>query len=228
MSNWCSNVLTITGLSKDLKRFKKEVQGCKAEYFLNEQERKMFSSVKEKHKSILSLNKLCPIPRNILKKGYNDAGYNWQVENWGTKWDLGEDIEFNESDRKLEYSFDTAWTPPMKAILAGSKKYPMLTFVLDYEEFSSCFGGGFECEAGKIVHDNHDWKSIYFRSTGGLMKTKTFVIQLGEHVISQDVDIKGINDYISAKLDEKMTTEEKQGVKNMYIRINAEVEVIYE
>lgn len=49
--------------------------------------------------------------------------YDWCVENWGTKWDFGRDVEYNGNKAKIkkrkngtkyvELSFDTAWGPPL-------------------------------------------------------------------------------------------------------------------
>ena len=44
----------------------------------------------------------------------DDRWYHWNIQNWGTKWDVTADsveIELEDSEM-LEVSFDTAWSPP--------------------------------------------------------------------------------------------------------------------
>lgn len=52
-----------------------------------------------------------------------DGWYDWNCENYGTKWDLdGNDVVVDELDEMIEkddsytFSFDTAWTPPLPAL----------------------------------------------------------------------------------------------------------------
>ena len=70
--------------------------------------------------------------------------YDWNVRNWGTKWDVavrdGEEypetellVEEDWSDR-LGYRFNTAWSPPISAIEELSRQYPECEITLSYEE----------------------------------------------------------------------------------------------
>ena len=51
---------------------------------------------------------------NLLEFGY-PSWYEWNIEHWGTKWDVGEEMDsvtrIDENTVKL--SFDTAWNPPV-------------------------------------------------------------------------------------------------------------------
>lgn len=50
---------------------------------------------------------------NIEQYGFRNW-YDWQVANWGTKWDVGgADAEI--TDGVLTLSFDSAWSPPVDA-----------------------------------------------------------------------------------------------------------------
>jgi len=68
--------------------------------------------------------------------------YDWNVRNWGTKWDVAvrdneeyPDTELHdESTTTLGYKFNTAWSPPVEAITKLSKQYPSLEMNLSYEE----------------------------------------------------------------------------------------------
>ena len=53
--------------------------------------------------------------RNIELYGYKDW-YDWNVANWGTKWDVGGDDSYCERDgNTLQLGFDSAWSPPTAA-----------------------------------------------------------------------------------------------------------------
>ena len=70
-----------------------------------------------------------------------DNWYDWNIRNWGTKWDVAQgdyddwrDTTLDESDGVVRYRFDTAWSPPCEAIEKLSAQYPQLTFRLSFEE----------------------------------------------------------------------------------------------
>jgi hypothetical protein len=62
--------------------------------------------------------------------------YEWNITNWGTKWNACEaqDVHFSEDGCKAYYNFDTAWSPPIPAILKLSEKFPTSKITLDYQE----------------------------------------------------------------------------------------------
>jgi hypothetical protein len=46
-----------------------------------------------------------------------------------------------EWEGHMEYSFDTAWSPPIEFFENLAKQWPSLTFVLQYEELGMAFKG---------------------------------------------------------------------------------------
>ena len=85
-----------------------------------------------------------------MKAAYNRGGYEWCIANWGTKWGLYE-VEVLEEDPaqgRLEYTFQTAWSPPIPVVEAMAKRYPKLTFALDYFESGGGFMGSCEYQHG--------------------------------------------------------------------------------
>jgi hypothetical protein len=94
----------------------------------------------------------------------SDHWYDWNVRNWGTKWDVAvsstetysnttvEDT-VNGNNHVVHYNFETAWSRPMSALLNLSEQYPDLLFTLSYEEET---GWGGECELlrGKIISES--------------------------------------------------------------------------
>ncbi len=94
-----------------------------------------------------------------------DNWYDWNIRNWGCKWDVGisDNNEFlgtsmdELKDGGIQYNFDTAWSPPCEAIEKLSSQHPNLTFKLYYEEEQ---GWGAEVEyingEGKVILEYDD------------------------------------------------------------------------
>lgn len=87
--------------------------------------------------------------------------YNWNITNWGTKWDVAVHDEdkypetelVEESSESLFYRINTAWSPPVPIILKLSEQYPDLTINLEYEEESG-WGGEYQFDKGFITEVN--------------------------------------------------------------------------
>ena len=96
-----------------------------------------------------------------------DDWYNWNVRNWGTKWDVAVSSDDKHPDTTMEdaangenhvvhYNFNTAWSVPMPAIQTLSDQYPDLLFTLSYQEEQG-WGGEAELLRGKIIsHSTYD------------------------------------------------------------------------
>ena len=85
---------------------------------------------------------------NVEKYGASDW-YQWCINNWGTKWDVGEESDGIDrvDDNKVKLSFDTAWGPPIAF-------YEYLDEELDFEitafylEEGMGFAGKYSSESG--------------------------------------------------------------------------------
>jgi hypothetical protein len=144
MPNWVFNHLTIDGSKEDIAKVKAQVG----------------ATVKTKYKSadevdevvdrepIFSFMNILPPPEDKLEEyhavhGYSngektgDTEYNWynfNVREWGTKWDA-RDVELLEDDETyLHYKFDTAWSPPTEVITKLAEQNPNLNITLEYRE----------------------------------------------------------------------------------------------
>ena len=110
------------------------------------------------------------------KDGYNSGGYEWCNTNWGTKWGIY-DVDFTpHTKRGALLSFQSAWSPPSVAVFqALAKKFPNLTFEIEYFEGGAAYCGGMtfwsehECEDYERVHGEPDsqWSGDYSGSRGG-------------------------------------------------------------
>ena len=86
--------------------------------------------------------------------------YDWNVRNWGTKWDVANqdnespynDTSMETTDRSVIYSFNTAWSVPTPAILKLSEQYPELVFNLFYQEETG-WGGNAQFMNGKMIRE---------------------------------------------------------------------------
>lgn len=87
--------------------------------------------------------------------------YDWNVENWGTKWDASDVSQTFHEEGKVEYSFSTPWSAPLPALVALSAQYPRLEISLDWEEEQG-FGGTFRFEEGEAYEiDYYDTPSCH-------------------------------------------------------------------
>lgn len=96
-------------------------------------------------------NEFLPMPEDI-----GDLWYDWRVDNWGTKWDVGADVGTEKEERyglkatvvdnEASVSFDSAWAPPVPV-------YDELV-ELGYRVSASYFEPGM-CFCG-IYNDGHD------------------------------------------------------------------------
>tara|TARA_B100001996_G_scaffold399_1_gene401 strand:+ start:1438 stop:1950 length:513 start_codon:yes stop_codon:yes gene_type:complete len=74
---------------------------------------------------------------------HDDRWYNWQVENWGTKWDVHRDhIEWGDDDEDYcVIHFDTAWSPPEEIAAELKEKYDRVSIQWFYDEPGMEFAG---------------------------------------------------------------------------------------
>lgn len=90
----------------------------------------------------------------------------WTRENWGCKWDVGDDdsiTEFDEENNVLDLYFDSPWTPPIAAYETLVSEYGFTIQAYFYEpgnEFCGSWEGdpdlGFDLQEFDI-EGNSDW-----------------------------------------------------------------------
>jgi len=146
MANWCNNNIKIIGNEKELKKFCKKIK----ENFLNS----FIPTPKE-----LIGTQSPPIKKNqkLLIKYGADNWYDWNIKNWGTKWDFKLDYLDTQNENERTLSFDSAWEPPIEGFQRISKIYPQLIFFLDYEELGVGFKGIAKIKNGLIDNKCFDY-----------------------------------------------------------------------
>lgn len=78
----------------------------------------------------------------VKKYGY-DNWYDWNRENWGTKWDCSE-LNADWGNTFVSMFFFTAWSPPEPIYNAIVEKFPNLQVKWHYSEPGSCYSGDFD------------------------------------------------------------------------------------
>ena len=118
MPNWCNNNLTLT--HEDPAMIQRAFDALERGEFLNEfipvpQELKDtvsgFHGDPEKQRELEEQT-----ARNVAKYGAGNW-YDFCVQEWGTKWDTGEQgaSDIHPGGKMLHTAFDTAWAPPLAA-----------------------------------------------------------------------------------------------------------------
>lgn len=103
-------------------------------------------------------------PEKFDMKFEGNDWYNWNIRNWGTKWDVAvcEDDKYpstsmeeaeNGENYVVHYNFETAWSRPLPALQKLSAQYPTLLFTLSYEEETG-WGGEMEFLRGEIISES--------------------------------------------------------------------------
>lgn len=149
MAEWCSNTLTITGGKEMLDEVRE------------------FLDVKEgRYASPFCFDKVIPYPEpfrtmdaehaegKLERGGYNMGGWEWRIVNWGTKWDLGDDVDLEMGDGYLCYTFGTAWSPPIPVIERLAAMFPELDLSLHFEEKVAFFAGDRKYSGGVLTEEN--------------------------------------------------------------------------
>jgi len=104
------------------------------------------------------------LPLAEAMKFQGNHWYDFNVREWGTKWDVGVHSEDKYPDTTVEdtvngenhvvhYNFNTAWSRPMPALIKLSSQYPDLLFTLSYEEETG-WGGELELLRGVVISES--------------------------------------------------------------------------
>ena len=142
MPNWCENTLTIRADKKEDMKELKSLLNDTLEYDDYGRPYGLLGAIismpKELENTIKGRTKEKP-------NGDKYNWYDWCCSNWGTKWDVDCD-EHTIEDDYMEFSFNSAWAPPVAWLEKVASLFPNLHFSLKYDEP----GGGFMgCAKGR-------------------------------------------------------------------------------
>ena len=135
MPNWTSNILNVVGKPEDVDKFIAHMG------------------------DEMDFEKVIPSPENMFRDNLSEEDkercaaegipnwYDWQSENWGTKWNACHHegpVEIEDYEgmniKQATYRFDTAWDTPREVITALWDKWPDLDFGGGYvhEGYEGC------------------------------------------------------------------------------------------
>jgi hypothetical protein len=144
MPNWCFNTVDLTFPHPILKdRFMEKFYGFRATYpddvYFNLSIGRLLPIIDRKWHCF---NSLYPVPREVLNRGFEKAGYDWQSNSWGTKWDIFlKKEEINQTDNTVSFAVETAWSPPTGVVNKIIELYPDAIITMRYDEPGMCFVG---------------------------------------------------------------------------------------
>jgi hypothetical protein len=96
---------------------------------------------------------------NLAKYGAKDW-YDWCCSHWGTKWgDCNTELN-GQSDTHLDFSFDSAWSPPIDGLAHISTMFPTLSFTITYEEGGMGYFGATKIENGETATSDGSHEDI--------------------------------------------------------------------
>jgi len=85
---------------------------------------------------VIDFATIIPEPGNLFKDGLDQVArneckrkgipnwYDWNIENWGTKWNAYCDRIEEQDGEHVLLIFETAWTAPLPIVAALKAKYP--------------------------------------------------------------------------------------------------------
>jgi hypothetical protein len=154
MPNWVYNSMSVSGSKETIAEFK-ELAGRKAPTGFNSETGELTYDDKEEVLSFWNFKEpedkaLYFGASDYKPEGYDtwtdsermahsmkfssNGWYDWNIREWGTKWDAC-DVDLNDdSETSLGYSFNTAWSIPEPVFQAIVQKFPTLDFEFWSEE----------------------------------------------------------------------------------------------
>ena len=170
MPNWCNNNVTISGPEKKLKALSKAAEGGEHFNFMYPRSKDLDITAgfvgpddSAEQKELVRKQEA-----NEKKHGYKDW-YDWSVNCWGTKWDIGECYQNEIKDGVLHLAYDTAWSPPLgvyEHYLAKNDDVQLTAYYFEGGcDFMGCWDNGYdECFTISETSDSdleHGSLSVY-------------------------------------------------------------------
>jgi len=141
MPNWCNNSLMIEGAKEDLLEFELYAKGKCVEWKPSKDYPEPANTQRETRD--LDFAQFVRPTEEDLSKTYHEYGYDWCIENWGTKWNACYiEVIDDYKDGCLTYIFNTAWSPISQKLLdAMTGAFRKLKFTYKFDEGGCCFVG---------------------------------------------------------------------------------------
>jgi len=170
MPNWFYFTLDVSGKKEDVQAFVENVKGKEGTEFEGRE---------------FDFNHFIPQPEGLYDEKSEDNifpnWYNWNIENWGTKWNASVDDTMVMSDKdgfpyEYQYNMRTAWADPRPVIFKMIEMYPQLDFNISGEEESNAYGiyvsssEDVYLEEEPTLIDEMNDKEVFWEDSSGLWR----------------------------------------------------------
>ena len=149
MPNWCNNTITIE--HKDSAKINEVVKSLTTKINDDTDESLFFTYCKpEPDYSKTKVKSTYPeITNKEYEEDIDSKWWDWRVQNWGTKWNIGvlDEDRITVKDNTVIFNCETAWSPPLEALAELENKG--FEIECDYYEGGCAFIGRYETNAEK-------------------------------------------------------------------------------
>lgn len=148
MPNWMYNTMDVSGRSDHLDLFEERAMQPYSRLVDKFTEGGIKQVWETREEALSFWNFLKPEDEDWYNTDSN--WYEWNNENWGTKWEANDVDAMRHSETDLTYHFATAWSYPEPLMEAMVAQFPKLTFEFYCEEEQG-WGAEFVGSAGKLI-----------------------------------------------------------------------------
>lgn len=177
MPNWVHNSMVVTGSEEEVKRFVDQAgQPYITKYKIYNQETNEYELTEYKNESELSFWNFVRPEEEILEEYYGEEPrrsladaikfegnhwYDWNVRNWGCKWDASEVSLEQWGSGEVQYTFETPWGPPIEAFRVMAAQFPELEISVTYTEEQGWGGEGVGMDGEFSITEEWDIPSTH-------------------------------------------------------------------
>ncbi len=167
MPNWCQNAILFKGETSEVTKLIETVAGSDTHLSLAK-----IIAVPEELTKVSSPNRDEKTAERLVQLYGAKDWYDFQVQNWGTKWDVEAQIIHDTShgvpgyqtykepkERFVRMEFDSAWSPPLAAIEMLAKQFPKVNIYHTWDETGCDFSGYSMYSGGELV-EQQEWDSF--------------------------------------------------------------------
>lgn len=199
MPNWCNNTVQITGPKKKLQQIKQAIEADQLLDYLYPMPKELditagrFGGDDNPEQKALEAKEQA----NLEKHGYSNW-YDWRVEQWGTKWEVTRDYaepEITQSSNgteTLNWSFDSAWAPPVGAYAHYLDKHDDVSIFATYYEPGCDFMGVWDSgdDRGYTPGDYDSQSTFWTNNDDGVLLNDTYGIteSMAEYEAEQETE----------------------------------------
>lgn len=223
MPNWCSNILTVSVNSDDEEfGLQQLIQFIRDHNRRSDENSDGYITIDLSDEDIENSRDINLSFTGTIDHDDNDNWYEWNCNNWGTKWDVVDPtVSVNLRCQTVIYQFETAWSPPVEWLEKATKKYPHLEFHMESEEGGCDFY--VECDFYTNIN-NGEYEYIFNKNEDTYMNHYFEVNGIDINEIVERFDKGLIEDGLYLKIRKMMKNVEY----NDYDDIDFLVEYIYQ